>query len=523
MRRALVGSRGPRMARLPTRVSESTSLPAPTEGWDTESPVAELPQTRAVVFDNWVPKGIALAIRKGFETHVSGIASAVETLMPYEIGATSQMFAAAGSSIYNVTTPGAVGAAVVTGLTSARFSFTNFTTPGGSFLWICNGVDDPRHWNGSAWAIPALTVSTFVDNDIFYVFESKQRLFLLFKNSLTFGYLPVESVAGTVSNFNLGSVFKLGGKLVAGGTFSYDSGAGPDDFTVFLTSEGEVAVYQGSDPNTAADWVLVGNFYIGDPVGDRPIVDLRGDLGIITRDDVVQISRAFRNFISEEKGVAYLMARIATPWKAATGAGVAFNGWEGALYPGGNLLIINAPSSNSEAVQFVQHLVTGGWARFTGWNFETFEIFNGRLYAGGSAGNVFLCDENFDDNGSDITAALQTAWTALGSRGVVKTMKMWRPIVTTETGAAVRGVARTNYRQTPALGAFPATTLTGALVWGTGLWGTGLWGGADAGARSWRSLSGIGHAVSIVMEAKSHQSQFELNGIDLVYEIGGLV
>lgn len=522
MRQALAGSRGPMLARQPTRVVSSTSLPAPTEGWDTESPVAELPQTRALRLENWVPKGISLAIRKGYELHASGIAAAVETLMPYQIGATSKLFAAAGADVFDVTAAGAVGAASDTGFTSARKSFTNFTTAGGSFLWTCNGVDNPRHYDGTVWATPALTMpGSFVDNDIFYVFESKQRLFFLLKNSLTFGYLPVESVAGVVSAFNLGSVFKLGGRLVAGSTLSFDSGSGPDDFTVFLTNEGEIAIYQGSNPADANDWALVGNFYIGDPVGDRPIIDLRGDLGVITRDDVVQLSQAFRNFLEQQAGGAYLMGRIATPWKAATLAGRAFNGWEGLIYPGGSLMIVNAPTSNTEAVQFIRYLITGGMGQFTGWNFETFEIFNGRLYAGGSAGNVFLCDEGFDDNGGDITAPLQTAWSALGSRGVVKNLRLWRPIVTTETGAAVRGVGRVDYRQSPALGAFPSTTLTGALIWGSGLWGTGLWGGVDAGARQWRSISGVGHVVSILMEAQSHQSQFELNGIDLIFESGG--
>ena len=44
-----------------------------------------------------------------------------------------------------------------------KFESVNITTAGGSFLWICNGADAPRHWNGSAWATPTLSGVTATD------------------------------------------------------------------------------------------------------------------------------------------------------------------------------------------------------------------------------------------------------------------------------------------------------------------------------------------------------------------------
>ena len=83
--------------------------------------------------------------------------------------------------------------------------------------------------------------------------------------------LSVQSVAGTVANFPLGAVFGRGGRLVAGGTLTHDGGSGPDDYTVFVTSEGEVAVYAGSNPGNADEWAKVGCWFVGEPVGDRPL------------------------------------------------------------------------------------------------------------------------------------------------------------------------------------------------------------------------------------------------------------
>lgn len=522
MRQALSGRRGPRIANRPGKVSQSYTLPVPVEGWDTDTPVAELPPTRAIVLDNWIPKGIALEMRRGYTDHVTGVSDPVETLMPYNAGSGATLFAAADDSIYDVTSAGAVGAASLGSLTSARFSFVNFQTSGGTYLWICNGLDNPRHWNGSTWATPALTVTTYADNDISFVFESKQRLFFIFKNTLTFGYLPVDSIAGTVSNFPLGSVFSRGGRLIAGGRVSFDAGDGADDYTFFLTSEGEVVFYQGVDPSSSATWARVGTFYCGEPVGDRPIVKLGGDVAVITLHGVVPLRQLFG--AGEQLGGLHDMTeRVSTAFSRTMLEGRAYDGWEGLFYPAGNLLILNAPTSDTEAVQFVKHEITGGWTRFTAWNFATFAIFNGLLYAGGYAGEIVLCDNGHSDGGDDIVAAYQTPWQSLGGRGVVKSMRMARPVVTTETGAAVRLVARSDYRENPALPAFPVNTLSNALIWGEGNWGEKVWGGQDLGARQWRAISGAGHTISIVLEARGNQSAYSINGIDVIYEYGGPV
>lgn len=519
MRQALSRPVRPRRRHQPEWGAQVAFLPFPTQGWDTETPVAELPTTRARQFDNWLPKGTSGEMRKGFADWATGFSDPVETLLGYNAGATAALFAAAGGSIYNVTTTGAIGAASLSSLSNARFCGVNITTSGGSFLWICNGADDPRHWNGTAWATPALTVTTFSDNDIFYAFAFKERLFVLFKNSLTFGYLATQSIAGTVNNFPLGAVFNFGGRLIAGASLSRDGGAGLDDYAVFLTSEGEIAVYQGFNPASASEWALVGVYYVGEPVGDRPIVELGGDLGVITQNGLISVGAVMSGKPAVE---CDLFSRIATPFRRAIATGQGFSGWEGMLIPQENLLLVNAPSSTEEAVQFIRHHTTGGPGRFTGWNFETFEVFGGQCYAGSSDGRVVKCFTGHDDDGDDITATLETAWSTAGFPGV-KVLQEIRPLVTTATRAVLRVVGRTDFREAPPLPAWPAGTVTNALIWGSGIWGTHLWGGEDSTTRQWRAISGEGHNVSLAVEARSNQSQFALNGFHLRFATGGQV
>lgn len=520
MRQALRQTAGPRLRSQPGPKSQIVFVPAPTQGWDTETPVAELPPTRARQLDNGIPRGVSTEIREGHSDWVTGVGSPVETLMPYQAGASSALFAAASTAIYNVSTNGAVGAAVVTSLTSARWSHVNFTTSGGSFLWICNGVDNPRHWNGTVWATPSLTITTYTDNDILYVAGFKERLFFVFKNTLTMGYLPVQQIAGTVSNYPLGAVFRYGGRLVALGALSRDSGDGMDDFFIALTSEGEIAVFQGFNPASASEWALVGVYYVGEPVGDRPLVDLgSGDIAVLTQNGLISINAVMTGAAID---VSNVFARVGTPFREAAVAGQALSGWEGLFVPSEGLLLINAPSSATTAVQFVLDQATKGPARFTGWDFETFEMFDGLCYAGTSDGRVVRCFDGYDDDGADITLSMLTAWSMLGAP-VTKTLQEARALVTTTTSASLRMVGRTDFRESPALPSWPMNTITNALIWGTGLWGTNLWGGEDATTKQWRAISGEGHNISLAVEARSNQSRFAVNGFHLRFEVGGQV
>ena len=516
MRRALRADRPSRLLGGRPRVSGSTTLAAPTEGWDTETPVQELPQTRCRRIENFIPRGVSLEMRRGSADHATGMPASVDTLMAYNAGVTSTLFAASGTAIYNVTGAGAVGAAVVTGLTNARFSSVNFATSGGNFLWVCNGADAPRHWNGTVWALPTLTGVTATS--IFWVCESKQRLFFLFNNSMSFGYLPVEQIAGAVSTFNLGSVMSRGGRLVAIGTFTTDGGAGQDDYTAFLSSQGEVAIYAGVNPASATEWSLVGVWFVGEPIGDRPLVELDGDLGVITRNGLVPVAQVMGSNEALE-GVRHLTGRIATPYRDSVAVAGALNGWQGLFYPGADWLLINAPTT--PPVQYVRHAVTQGWTLFTGMAATCWALFAGRLFFGRADGRVCVADAGYADRGADIVGNIETAWTALGSRGANKRLAAARPIVTTETGAAVAMVARVDYDATPPLPAAPLGTLSNALILGSGQLDVHVLGGIDLGTRQWRSISGVGSVVSMALQAVSRQSRFALNGIDIIYEAGG--
>jgi hypothetical protein len=247
-----------------------------------------MPSNDAVALENWFPFTTSVNLRNGYTQWATGFPSAVQTVMGYQGGTTSKLFGIAGTSIYDATAGGAIGAAAVTGLTNAKWQYVNIATPGGNYLWLCNGADAPYTFDGTTWANPAIAGLT--STQIINVNIHKNRLWAVESGTLKAWYLPVQSIAGTFQALDLSSFCNRGGYLMAMATWTIDAGYGVDDLAVFITSEGEVLVYRGTDPSSATTWALVGVWWLGSPIGRRCYVKFAGDLLLICEDGLLPLS-----------------------------------------------------------------------------------------------------------------------------------------------------------------------------------------------------------------------------------------
>jgi hypothetical protein len=93
-------------------------------------------------------------------------------------------------------------------------------------------------------------------------------------------------------------VFTLGGSLLFGASWSIESGNGLSEQCVFVTTEGEVAVYSGSDPASASTWTKTGVYRIGKPRGPKALVRAGGDLVIATDIGFIPLSVATQRDIA---------------------------------------------------------------------------------------------------------------------------------------------------------------------------------------------------------------------------------
>jgi hypothetical protein len=476
--------------------ARGASVPPPIEGWDAVSPIAAMSPKRAVRLINWFPQPSWVELRKGFVAHANtGTDLPVETLAAYQGVSSRELFAASGTTIFDVTTAGTSSTAV-SGLANARFQYINFATTGGNFLYLVNGADDPQYYDGSAWAVAAIT--GIDPTSIIGVNSHKNRLFFVLTGSSAFAYLPVDSIQGAASTFELGGYLTQGGFIMAMGTWSVDAGDGPDDYAVFVSSRGQVAIFKGSDPDNApTDWNLVGVFNMGAPLGRRCLTKVGADVAIICADGVVPLSKVmiFERAAVEKITLTKNIQRVMNESARAYGNNF---GWQLISYPRGTRAILNVPiGENSEQQQYVMNTLNGAWCQFTGMNANCWELLNDIPYFGGNDGAVYQADEGGSDLDQVMRADMMTAYNYFGQRGNLKRWMMCRPLITTD-GVINPGLAFNVDFQTDAPIATSETEASAQALWDVALWDVGLWAGVTT-QTTWTSVAGLGYCASIRM------------------------
>jgi hypothetical protein len=85
-----------------------------------------------------------------------GITTPINTIMNYAGVSTQKLFAAAGTSIYEVDTPTAVQNFTIT---NDKLQYVNFSNTGGDYIVACNGTDPVTIYDGSVWFTMATTTT----------------------------------------------------------------------------------------------------------------------------------------------------------------------------------------------------------------------------------------------------------------------------------------------------------------------------------------------------------------------------
>lgn len=509
--------------------SRPMSIPASVKGWDQISSLAEMEADHAVQLDNWIPRPGYLEIRRGSLTWATDVGSGpVETVMAYNAPNinNSKLFAIGGGSVYDVTAGGAGVVTSITGLSSNRFQYCNFTNAAvGAWLVAANGVDTPIIYDGSTWANMSLTGVT--PGDIASWTPWMGRLWCTLTNSTKVGYLGIGAISGAVTTFDLGQQLSRGGNIVAIATWTQDSRQTVNEYLAFISSRGQVVVYQGTDPSTAATFELVGLYDIGAPIGKRCYLRISGNLwvicvdGILPMSEMMTLDRAAAAKVAPTTMIQNAMMAAARLYKANFG-------WQFMEYAKGQLAILNIPQvENNTSVQFVMNTLTGAWCQFTGMNANCWEILNDVPYFGGNDGNVYQWDygsgDYIDSLDYPITATVQTAFNYFKTRGQLKRWTQVRPILTTD-GSVTPGVGLNIDFGTDAPISIPSTSSTVSALWDVSLWDVAVWPLNSSLVANWTTVEGIGQCASIITKVstvangQANGVTLQLNGWDLIAE-----
>lgn len=496
--------------------TKTASIPPPTKGWNTRDPIAQMDSAYAVLMENVFPATEDVVIRNGYAAHKTGITTPIRTLMDYAGRTTSKMFAVSAGKIYDVTTQGTYSAPVVSGLSNSDFQFVNFGNSGGSFLLCCNGQDGLRSYDGTTWATQTITGMT---NPV-WIQAHNRRIFMGEQNSLKFGYLATEAIAGAVSLFDLSPEAGLGGYLVGMCSWTRDGGSGMDDLAVFITSNGEAIIYQGIDPSNINDWSKIGTFRIGKPVGRRFFARTGGDVTLITQDGYLPLSGVLPIDRIGANKVAISNQINSVVTKALKDYGGNF-GWQVIVYPKSQWLLFNIPITSTLSEQHVFNLQTKSPCRFTNMNALCWGLFNDQLYFGDYSGNIFKADSGNSDNGANIDFQLKPAFNYFGYRGRQKHFKLVRPFFEATDSFSVAVTMETDFQESQHI-SYPSFTPSSTSKWDQSYWDVDFWGGYFTSYK-WISVTNIGYAATVHIIGSSKTLNLSLKSIDYQYSVGGVI
>ena len=398
---------GMRAARYaPKRRTDTKFMPSPVLGLNTMDPPEMMKPGYATELINWWPNENGLTTRGGSIPWTMGFnGNPVSSVLVWNA---ETAFGVADSEIYllppspNIERPATLA---YSGLTSPYVQSVNFANDGGVFLCCCNGSDTPFYFDGTDWTQCAFTQggNAFDASGFFFVTSHLSRLWWLKKGSQSVWYANVNAIQGPVLELPVGAYLRRGGDLAALGVVTQDGLTGSEDLLAIISTEGEVLLYRGDNPDEPGNFALVGHGQIPRPVGaPRCVAKLGPDVVVMTESGLLGLNKSFS---SEFPGLsANIGEKIRSHWDtlvATFGNGI---GWDICVYHGRDLIVINAPGPRG-CQQLVCNPNTLAWGTLQGWEqIRCLTEFKGRLLGGGNTA-AFALDYLYQD------AVNGTLWT----------------------------------------------------------------------------------------------------------------
>ena len=274
-----------------------TFIPAPSGGLNRAIPVHTLPQQFAAE-SSFVPTEIGLvAIKTAHNRAVlQDTSDRITTLIPFVGSATasSKLFAhVAGQSFTNVASfidsddaTASVSTSISVSASPLRYDYIEINNRlimvGGG----CASSPPLTYTNASAFESWSATASGDSILNMWGINHFKSRIYCWPYDETEFFYGSTDAVFGTLEPFSLRNVTEGARRITTFFGMTRDGGSGPDDFATFIMDNGQVVVYQGSDPGDANNWSLVGVYQIGNPLGRNCAVNFGQQTAVMCDDDI---------------------------------------------------------------------------------------------------------------------------------------------------------------------------------------------------------------------------------------------
>ena len=523
------------------QVSQVVTRPAPIKGINAFDAIIAAPEGFALILRNLFAQPYGVQVRHGYVRHCEGLDGNVETVMSHN-ALTPKLYAFSDGDpdaiLYDVTTPNTAPVVMIDDLSNARWQHINFPTIAGVQLVACNGEDDPL------WIKPDGTVERLIAGDgtaantisgidpkaFVHVYSHQKRLWFVEKDTTTGWYLPPDQVYGIAEYFDFGPNWTRGGYLQQIITWTIDDGNGADDHLAAISSEGEVSIYQGIDPNDVSTWALQGVYFCGAPIGRRAAARYGGDILILTEFGVTHMSDLLKSTKvnpAEDNTGRYIQQLVS---QAITSTRDKF-GWQPFVFPGKNMVMLNIPATSDNFYQFVQNDITKAWSEFIGYNAHCWTLHQ-QLPVYGGFGAVYRAWEQFTDDavvaddgtvtpGLDIRAEAQTTYSNLGTQVINKHYKMVRPSILSGGQFSVSVAVNVDFSFQSTQSPVAFTTYEPGR-WDEDYWDNARWAGGLLAYNEWETVRGIGFVAALRLLIQSTSETYWAS-TDWVFEPGGIM
>jgi len=526
------------------RMHQVFSAPAPVLGVDSRQALANSDTQTAIAIENMFARSFGLETRAGYTQYANLSPASGVTMMTYidVSGAGNSRFfvAATDGKIYDISvfTPDAstpVDVLEVPGqLTPGECYWLNFVTAAGNFLCVVfPGAGYYTYNDVAGWVEhPAGTAAGEIDGadptTFGFIYAWKNRLFFIEEGRGTVFYLDVNSLTGTVSPFEFGPMFPHGGQMAYGGTWTVDSGSGLNDMMVVISSEGDLLLYEGTDPNDASTFSMSGRWYVGHvPDGRRFATPYGADMALVSERGLLLMTDILRGTDTMPQNEA--AARINQLLQPDVRASIHTRYWEIKMLTDVNILAINAPTLRlNTGYIWAIDMTAFGASKMTNFPFSNLEMFEGQSYAADSNGRIWKLwtgskDAMIDDArpGKEVEAYVQTAFIPLGEPFRWKRFILVRAGFRSQAPPAVKIALNGEWSFSQPLAA-PTYIETGASLWDNDDWNYGIWSGSTLTYKVWTGAQGMGHYGSLALRVRGRPKTVFIDW-DCVVEPGGIL
>lgn len=529
--------------RRPTAQTLQTShLPAPVGGLNTVSAASAMPLSDCIQSFNLVASEMGLRSRLGYREWCTGLDGPVLTTLPFtgsaKSGAANRLFVTTASGIWDVSASSTSPSQVLTFASSVGDSGYGIShgvvTQAGHFLLYADEVNGLHLYSEStdAWTVVqqgggAGEIDGVNPANVCFVTVFKSRVWLVERDTSKAWYLPAGQIAGTAQPFEMGQQFRAGGPLVGLWNWTYDGGAGLDDSLVAISSGGDVAIWQGTDPANDATFGLRGVWSLGGspPAGRRIATDVGGDVLILSRLGLLPLSRLVAGEFDRDD---YLTAKIANLFNQIMLTRAGLLGWSLRLHPEDNALVVTVPTYPGQPTeQLVMALAGRAWFRYRDLPISTCEVWEGKMYFGTVNGRVCVNDGYVDDvllnepsAYTPVQWSLLSAFTNLGNANH-KQIQLLRPTILSDSGRPAYETAP-RYRYDFTELAPVSATGGGAGTWDNSTWDSDVWGGEYQASQQLRGGTGLGVDMAVAVRGTA-TARTVLVGVDIMFTQGGVL